>query len=74
MSYKYEVQVARDPAWYDNMVAFATREEAQAAGQRKFDSWTLTVAFRVVESDQPVNYRWDPELGLVSPPQEVTAL
>lgn len=63
MSYKPEVRVGADPKWYDNSLAFATREEAELSAKDLFNRWMLTTAWRVVESEQPVNYKLDLETG-----------
>ena len=70
MAYRYEVQVnhgaGTDHNWYKNQVIFATHEEADNAGHAKFCAWTLCEAYRVVETDEPANYRWVPGTGLVA--------
>jgi hypothetical protein len=62
-SYRFEVLV--QGKWYDNKVFFATHAEADRAGNNKFFNWTQCDEYRVVESDQPVNYRWSPEEGMI---------
>jgi len=62
-SYRYEVLV--QGKWYDNQVFFATHAEADRAGNSKFFNWTMCEEYRVVESDQPVNYRYDGEGQLI---------
>jgi hypothetical protein len=62
-SYRYEVQVAG--RWYPNSVYFATREEADAAAASKLWNWTQAEDTRVVESDEPANYRWDADRGAI---------
>lgn len=57
-SFKPEFRVAGDPKFYPNNIAFATKEEAEANGLDKFRKWTMAAEYRVVESDEPVNYRW----------------
>ena len=63
MSYRFEVFV--QGKWYDNQVFFETEAEAQNAGYNKFFNWTQCDDYRVVESDQPVNYRWNNDRGIV---------
>lgn len=58
MSWKPEFQTDRTGTWYANGVAFATKEEAEGNAVEKALAWTLVRDFRVVESDDPVNYRW----------------
>lgn len=63
MSYKPEVRVGTDTKWYDNSLAFATREEAEYSARDLMNRWLLVVDWRVVESEQPVNYKLDLETG-----------
>lgn len=58
-SWKPEVQTCRDPKFYGNNLAFASREEAERSAKDLMSRWMLVVEWRVVESDQPVNYRLD---------------
>jgi hypothetical protein len=63
-SYKPEVTVIHDNSgWVGNGVRFATRVEAEKAVADLKSRWLLVSDTRVVESDEPVNYRWDDELG-----------
>ena len=64
MGYRYEVFVSGK--WYDNAVIFATAEEAQQAGDNKLWSWSQCEDVRVVESDQPANYRLDIGSGVIT--------
>jgi hypothetical protein len=59
MSFKPEVRTGSDPKFYGNNLAFATREEAERSAKDLMSRWMLVVEWRVVESDQPVNYRLD---------------
>jgi hypothetical protein len=63
MSFRYEVQVAGK--WYDNKVFFATQREAQTAGDNKLYNWSQCQDVRVVEADEPTNYRFDFDSGAV---------
>lgn len=56
-SFKPEVRTGSDPKFYANNLAFATREEAERSAKDLMSRWLLVVEWRVVESDQPVNYR-----------------
>ena len=58
MSYKPEFKVYGDDKFYANAVVFATKEEAEGNASAKYRAWTMAEAYRVVESDEPVNYRW----------------
>ena len=42
---------------------FATKDEALASAASRFAVWTVPEDFTAVESDEPVNYRWDKEQG-----------
>ena len=50
--------------WAGNGVRYETKAEALAYAEYKFSVWTAVREYRVVESPDPVNYRWDN--GLVS--------
>ena len=51
-SWKYEVEV--DGKWYPSGPTYASQEDAQAAGQAKFDAWYACTDVRVVEITQEV--------------------
>ncbi len=57
MSWKPEVRTGNDPKFYQNNLAFATKEEAETSARDLMQRWFLVVEWRVVESEQPVNYR-----------------
>ena len=57
MSFKPEVSTDSSGKFYDNNLAFATREEAEISAKDLAGRWVLVRDWRVVESDQPVNYR-----------------
>lgn len=56
-SWKPEVRTGSDPKFYANNLAFATKDEAERSAKDLMARWLLVVEWRVVESDQPVNYR-----------------
>jgi hypothetical protein len=58
MSWKPEVIADNSGKWTANGLRFATREEAEANVRDLWSRWTLVRETRVVESDDPVNYRW----------------
>lgn len=59
-SFKPAVEVINEPGkFHTNNLAFATREEAERSAKDLMARWMLVVEWRVVESDQPVNYRLD---------------
>ena len=49
-----------------NAQRFATEEEAHASAKARFMVWYQPLGYLVEESDDPVNYRWDDQLGDVS--------
>lgn len=61
MSWLMEVQVFGEDGWYPNGIRLATEREAKAYAWHKACTWTLVKDTRVRESDDPVNYRWDPD-------------
>lgn len=63
MSYRPMVLVGRE--WAGNGVRFATREEAEQSARDLSLRWTLVLDHRADESDDPVNYAWDPQRGNV---------
>jgi hypothetical protein len=65
MSWKPEVIADSTGQWVGNALRFATKEEAEANVKNLAGRWTLVRDTRVVESDEPVNYKWT-DAGLVS--------
>lgn len=66
-SKSYAPQVIADSTgkFLGNGLRFATREEAEKSAKDLESRWLLVTDTRVAESDDPVNYRWDDNLGLV---------
>jgi hypothetical protein len=58
MSFKPEVVADRTGKFYGNSLRFATREEAEANVADLACRWLAVTDTRVVECDDPVNYRW----------------
>jgi hypothetical protein len=58
MSFKPEVIADSSGKWVGNQLRFATREEAQANVCALMLRWFAVRDKRVVESDDPPNYRW----------------
>lgn len=58
MSFKPEVKTGAASEWAGNALRFATREEAEGNVRDLMMRWMLVTDTRVVESDEPVNYRW----------------
>lgn len=56
MSYRIEVRVSG--VWSGNALRLATRTEAGAYGLDLITRWTVPDSYRIVESDQPVNYSY----------------
>jgi len=74
MSFKPEVQADDTGKWYGNALCFATREEAEAQVTDLMMRWTAVRDTRVVESDDPVKYRYvDGRLESVVPDKMVSA-
>jgi len=65
-NYRYEIKVYNEKPFYSNAVVFATNEEADRAGASKLWNWTMAEDYRVVETDDPVNYAWEDGVGVVS--------
>jgi hypothetical protein len=58
MSFKPEVQTDSTGKWYGNALRFGTREEAEAQVQDLMMRWFAVRETRVVECDDPANYRY----------------
>jgi hypothetical protein len=58
MSFKPEVQTDDTGKWYGNALRFGTREEAEAQVQDLMIRWFAVKETRVVECNDPVNYRY----------------
>ena len=58
MSWKPEVITDNSGKWYGNALRFETKEEAEANVRDLASRWMLVRDQRVVESEDPVNYRW----------------
>jgi hypothetical protein len=56
--------------WTGNSLRFATKREAELNVLDLAQRWTLVVNMRVVESNDPVNYKWIEGTGLM-PVREV---
>jgi hypothetical protein len=58
MSFKPEVIADASGKWYGSALCFASCEEAEANVQDLMMRWLAVRETRVVESDDPVNYRY----------------
>lgn len=56
MSFKPEISADGGKSYGQNNLAFATEAEALASAKDLFGRWMLATDYRVVESDQSVNY------------------
>ncbi len=65
-SWKPEVRTGTDPKFYQNSLAFATKEEAEYSARDLMNRWMAVVECRAVESDQPVNYHIDVTTGTMT--------
>lgn len=63
MSYKPAFILPGESKPCTNGQAFATHDEAYKSARSRFMVWTMPTDFTVVESEEPVNYRWDEQLG-----------
>jgi len=68
MSFKPAIKVYGESPYYTNGQTFATYDEALASARNRSWNWTMAEDYKAVESDEPVNYRWDEKLGDVSLP------
>ena len=65
MSYKYGMIVEGKPSF--NAVVLATHEEADDAARELMSRWFAPITgWKVVEVDDPVNYKFDWDKGLQS--------
>ena len=58
MSFKPEVQTDDTGKWYGNALRFSTRDEAEAQVHDLMLRWFAVRDTRVIECDDPVNYRY----------------
>ena len=56
MSFKPSVSTDGGATFNENTLAFATHEEAEASARDLMGRWLLVTDWRVIESDEPVNY------------------
>ena len=64
MAWKPEVIADNTGKWAGNALRFATKEEAEANVLDLSMRWLAVRDTRVVEVDEPVNYRWIAGKGL----------
>jgi hypothetical protein len=58
MSWKGEVQTDSSGKWYDNAVRLPDEKQAMEYTYDLFMRWTAVKEWRVVQSEDPVNYDW----------------
>ena len=58
MSWKPEVIADRSGKWAGNGLRFATEQEALDNVRALASKWFMVTETRVVECDEPVNYKW----------------
>lgn len=63
MNTSWKTEVLVDGTWATNALRFATKSEAEKAGHELLSRWWVPVDSRAVESDDPVNYKFDDNLG-----------
>jgi hypothetical protein len=63
MSWKPEIKVFGEKQFYSNSQVFETYEEAHISARNRHFNWTMAEDFRVVESEEPVNYKWVDGVG-----------
>ena len=74
MSFKPEVIADSSGKWCGNALRFATLEEAEANVQDLMMRWFAVRETRVIESDDPVNYRYiDGRLENLAPEETIPA-
>lgn len=61
MSWIPQVQTDGRPEWTGNLCRFATRDEAEKWAINLMWRWSSVDDTRAVESNDPVNTRWDAE-------------
>lgn len=70
MSYAAEVLVSGETKFAGNAVRLATREQAEAYAKDLMWRWLAVREWRVVESEDPVNYAFVPGNGLTPVAEE----
>ena len=58
MAFKAEVKVVGDNKFYSNALVFETEVETQKYAHDLYQRWSQFTDWRVVETDEPVNYIW----------------
>ncbi len=66
MSFKPAIKVFGETPYYTNGQTFATKDEADKSARNRYGNWTMAEDWKSVESDEPVNYKWEDGVGDVS--------
>ena len=59
MNKSYKMEVCTKGEWSTNSCVYATEKEAVEAGKELLSRWMVPTDSRAVESDKPVNYRFN---------------
>ena len=59
MNYQAGMRIPGEQELAFSGIVFATAVEAEAAGAELMDRWTLPTGYAAVETDKPVNARFD---------------
>lgn len=70
MSFKMEVKTSEHGNFTGNAVRLATREQAEAYAKDLMWRWLAVREWRVIESEDPVNYAFVPGNGLTPVAEE----
>jgi len=65
----WKPQVFVDGKWSSNGLVFATVDEARDAARDLMGRWTLVRDWRAIESNDPVNYRWEGRAVRIEEPE-----
>jgi hypothetical protein len=64
MSFKPVIKTRQDKDWVRNGQVFATASEAMSTARNLEARWTAVTDIDVIESDEPVNYKWTDGVGV----------
>jgi hypothetical protein len=63
MSFKPAIKTRQDKDWVKNGMAFETLYEAMTSARNLEALWTAVIDIAVIESNEPVNYKWIDGVG-----------
>ena len=55
----FKTEVYAQGSWSSNSLRFSTKEEAEASGKELLSRWFVPTDSRALESEDPVNYRFN---------------